>query len=73
MNPAADIRHRPAISRPHNASHRQSARARMDAGEVDLLRVLLGLWQFPYIPGSAKFFPGSGQKIPGSVLTGIGA
>jgi hypothetical protein len=29
------------------------------------------LWQFPCIPGSVKFFPGSGGKIPGSALTGI--
>jgi hypothetical protein len=30
-----------------------------------------GFWQFPCIPGFAKFFPGSGGKIPGSALTGI--
>jgi hypothetical protein len=30
-----------------------------------------GLWQFPSIPGSAKFFPGSAGKIPGPALTGI--
>jgi hypothetical protein len=34
---------------------------------------MAGLWQFPSIPGSAKFFPGSGGKIPGSPLTGIAA
>jgi hypothetical protein len=32
-----------------------------------------GLWQFPSIPGSAKFIPGSGGKIPGSAVTGIAA
>jgi hypothetical protein len=31
---------------------------------------LAGLWQFPSIPGSAEFFPGSVGKIPGSALTG---
>jgi hypothetical protein len=25
---------------------------------------MAGLWQFPCIPGSAKFFPGSGKKFP---------
>jgi hypothetical protein len=30
-----------------------------------------GLWQFPCIPGSAEFFPGSAGKIPGSAPTGI--
>jgi hypothetical protein len=32
---------------------------------------MAGLWQFPCIPGSAEFFPGSVGKIPGSALTGI--
>jgi hypothetical protein len=32
---------------------------------------MAGLWQFPCIPGSAEFFPGSGGKIPGSARTGI--
>jgi hypothetical protein len=32
---------------------------------------MAGLWQFPCIPGSAKLFPGSAEKIPDSALTGI--
>jgi hypothetical protein len=32
---------------------------------------MAGLWQFPCIPGSAEFFPGSVGKIPGSAPTGI--
>jgi hypothetical protein len=29
-----------------------------------------GFGLFPYVPGFARFFPGSGGKIPGSALTG---
>jgi hypothetical protein len=32
--------------------------------------VMAGLWQFPCSPGSARFFHGSGEKIPDSSVTG---
>ena len=71
---AIPLNKRLAIVRPHLAR----IMPRMDGTPVPewtlvkrIASGMTGLWQFPCIPGSAKFFPGSGGKIPGSVFTGI--